>query len=223
MIVETTADSAQTGSDGRSDDSRLADRNTHSFMVRSIGFEPVEEVVELAAHSPQQVSIALTTPAHVLNPIVVEAQRLQAGYARVGFDRRKREGVGQFLTANDIARRNAQAFSQLFTTILGVQEDHAPGGTNLRSGRGPGSCLVYVLDGHPFNRMVDGELNAMYQPDEIAGIEIYTAASVPSEFRVRTLPGAKRAPAYPRVARECTTVVVWTKTDLGVAAGDPSS
>ena len=93
---------------------------THMLLVRSVGFEPVSDVVELTDLDAQHVSVALITPARVMSPVVIEARRLAAAYARVGFDRRQQGGVGQFLTADDIAARHAEALSQLFEGMPGL-------------------------------------------------------------------------------------------------------
>jgi hypothetical protein len=214
-LIRGTTDSAKTGHDGTFSMKGLP-AGTHMLVVRSVGFEPVAEVVELANLTPQRVAISMSTPAQMLSPVIVEAQRLQAGYVRVGFARRRESGAGQFLTADDIAEKHAQTFSQLFAATAGVQRSYTPGGSNLGSGHGIGSCLVYVLDGHPFNRIVDGELDTMFRPDEIAGVEIYSPAAVPPEFRTRTLPGPNAAGVPTDGTDGCTTIVVWTKAALAV-------
>ena len=86
----------------------------------------------------------------------------------------------------------------------------------MESSRGVGACVVYVLNGHPFNRVIDGELDAMYQPQDLGAIEIYTPAEVPQEFRVKTLPTTNEVGAPINGRTDCTTIVVWTKTHLGI-------
>jgi hypothetical protein len=64
--------------------------------------------------------------------------------------------------------------------------------------------------------VVHGELDAMLLPASLAGIEVYTPATVPEEFKVRSLPGTNEigVPILGRI--DCTTIVIWTKTRLGV-------
>jgi hypothetical protein len=166
------------------------------------------------------VSIALTTPAHALNPVVVEAHRLAIAYARIGFDRRRIEGVGQFMTADEIAAKHAETFSQLFATMSGIGLAYTPGGTNLRNSRGIDACLVYVVDGQPFNRITNGELDATIRPTEIGAIEIYSAASTPVEFRVQSPPKRNMTRAETEGSDGCATIVIWTKTRLGLRQDD---
>ncbi len=189
---------------------------THMVLVRSIGFEPVSDVVELTSRSAQHLSVALTTPARELDPVVVEAHRLAIGYARVGFDRRRQEGVGQFLTADEIAAKHASTFSELFSSVSGIRLAYTPGGTNLANERGADACLVYVVDGQPFNRLINGELDASIRPNEIGALEIYSGASVPVQFRVRSLPSRSITGAQTEGSDGCATVVIWTKPRLGL-------
>lgn len=190
---------------------------THTLYVRYVGYEPVEISVELTRRAPQTIVVMMTTPTYVLSPVIVQAQRLAEGYSRVGFDQRRRMGVGQFLTLDDIQNRHAEQFSDLFTTMRGVQvSQDQPGGRDLSNGRGIGGCLVYVIDGQPFNREIQGELDAMFAPNTLAGIEVYSAASVPEQFRVRSLPGPNEFGVPTLGTNGCETVVIWTKTRLGV-------
>ena len=214
--VVGTPDSAVAGNDG-SFTIRHLPSGTHTLYVRYVGFEPVEVPVELTRRAPQTVLVAMTTPTYVLSPVIVQAQRLAEGYSRVGFDQRKRMGVGQFLTLDDIENRHVEQFSDLFTHMRGLRiSPDQPGGRDLSNARGIGSCLVYVIDGQPFNREIQGELNAMFSPSSLAGIEVYSAASVPEQFRVKSLPGVN-AFGVPTMGTDgCATVVIWTKTRLGV-------
>ncbi len=221
-IVEGTPDSAVTNELGAFHLKGLP-TGTHMLVVRVLGFEPVSAPVELANSTPRVVSIAMLTPAHLLSPVLVQARQLQAAYARVGFDRRQRAGNGQFLTLDDIARKNALDFDQLFTTTPGIRLSYrGGGGSNIESSQGVASCLIYVIDGHPFNRLIDGELDALYQPEDLGGIEIYSPAAVPEEFRVMTMPTTNPLGVRVDGRTDCTTVVVWTKTHLGITNADPS-
>ena len=196
--VEGTPDSVVTGSDGTFTIRGLPP-GTHMVVVQSVGFEPVADVVELTNREPQHVSMALATPSRTPSPALLRAERLRAGYARVGFDRRRQEAVGQFLTAEDIAAKHARVFSELLDGMVDLQSSFSAPPTNLPSASQPGaSCTVYVLDGHPFNQSSNGELDALYRPDEIAGIEVYNGVSAPPQFRVPALPSPV-APGAPLV------------------------
>ena len=186
---------------------------TQTIQVRSVGFEEAAQVVELAFRSAEHVTVTLPTAARVLSPVIVSTQRLQAGYARVGFDRRRHEGLGQFFTADDIAKRQAVHFSELLNGSPAIQSGHAPGADNAESDRGMDPCLLYVVDGHPIAHLGESEVDALYRAGQIVGVEIYSGASAPSEFRV---PGLTSEQLHGRDVRgaECATVVLWTKAHL---------
>ena len=65
---------------------------TQAVVVRQLGFEPVEVPVELSGKTPKQVTVTMSKPARVLDPVAVVADA--KGLDQVGFDRRKKNGVG---------------------------------------------------------------------------------------------------------------------------------
>jgi hypothetical protein len=214
--VEGTGDSAMTGDAGYFTIRGLPS-GTHMLVVRSVGFEPTSVVVELTRRQPQHVVVPMMHAAYVLSPVVVQAQQLARGYQNVGFAQRKRIGVGQYMTLDQITARHAMQFTDLFTGFHGIRLAYGgPAGTDVVPGRGIDGCLVYVIDGNGFNQMVHGELDAMILPESIAGIEVYTPSEVPEQFKVRSLPGVN-AFGVPILGRiDCTTIVIWTKSRLGV-------
>lgn len=228
-IVEGTRDSAVSDSNGTFT-MRGLPTGTHMLVVRSVGFEPVSDAVELTNREAQHVNVALLTPARELDAVIVRAERLAAGYARVGFDRRRRSGIGTFLTADDIATKHAGSFSDLLAGLGGLQLSAREGVDGVTGGDGVRSCVAYLLDGQPIGQAAPSDLDALLQPDEIGAIEVYSAASVPEELRVRSTgaglasvqgrarPGETRTAAAvePEHTEACTTIVVWTKTHLGV-------
>ncbi len=190
---------------------------THMLIVRSVGFEPASIAVELTRREVRQVVVPMMNATYVLSPVVVQAQQLSLGYANVGFSQRRRVGVGQYLTLDDIARRHADQFSDLFTSMHGVRLAYGgPSGTDVVASRGTHGCLVYVIDGQPFNPIVHGEVDAMLLPASIAGIEVYTPSEVPEQFRVRSLPSVNEFGVPTLGTTGCTTIVIWSKTRLGV-------
>jgi hypothetical protein len=214
--VEGTGDSSTTGDAGYFT-LRGLPSGTHMLVVRSVGFEPTSVVVELTRREPQHVVVPMMKSAYVLSPVVVQAQQLARGYQSVGFTQRRRVGVGQYMTLDQITARHAQQFTDLFTSFQGIRLAYGgPAGTDVVPGRGIGGCLVYVIDGMGFNQMVHGELDALLLPGSLAGIEVYTPSEVPEEFKVRSLPGVN-AFGVPILGRiDCTTIVIWTKSRLGV-------
>lgn len=238
-VLEGTRDSAVSDSTGTFT-MRGLPVGTHMLLVRSVGFEPVSDVVELTDRDAQHVSVALITPARVMSPVVVEARRMAAAYARVGFDRRQQAGTGRFLNADDIAARHAEGLSQLLAGMPGLQMSGRSGASKLESDRGAGSCLAYVVDGQALDRGAGSEVDALFRPDEIGGIEVYSGASVPEQFNARSAPAPAAGVAHPErkilspsgstngtdassaqtTASACTTIVIWTKNYLGLHSDD---
>jgi Carboxypeptidase regulatory-like domain len=214
--VEGTGDSSTTGDAGYFTIRGLPS-GTHMLVVRSVGFEPTSVVVELTRRQPQHVVVSMMKATYVLSTVVVQAQQLARGYLNVGFSQRRKVGVGQFMTLDQIAARHAEQFTDLFTNFHGIRLAYGgPAGTDISPSRGIDGCIVYVIDGMPFNQMVHGELDAMLLPESLAGIEVYTPPEVPEEFKVRSLPGTN-AFGVPILGRiDCTTIVIWSKNRLGV-------
>ncbi len=214
--VEGTGDSSTTGDAGYFTIRGLPS-GTHMLVVRSVGFEPVSVVVELTRRQAQHVVVSMMKAAYVLSPVVVQAQQLARGYQNVGFSQRRRVGVGQFMTLDQITARHAEQFTDLFTNFHGVRLAYGgPAGTDVVASRGIDGCVVYVIDGMSFNQVVHGELDAMLLPNSLAGIEVYTPPEVPEEFKVRSLPSTN-AFGVPILGRiDCTTIVIWSKNRLGV-------
>ena len=214
--VEGTGDSSTTGDAGYFT-LRGLPSGTHMLVVRSVGFEPTSVVVELTRRQPQHVVVAMMKATYVLSTVVVQAQQLARGYLNVGFSQRRKVGVGQFMTLDQIAARHAEQFTDLFTNFHGIRLAYGgPAGTDVAPSRGIDGCIVYVIDGMAFNQVVHGELDAMLLPESLAGIEVYTPPEVPEEFKVRSLPGTN-AFGVPILGRiDCTTIVIWSKNRLGV-------
>jgi len=214
--VEGTGDSSTTGDAGYFT-LRGLPSGTHMLVVRSVGFEPVSVVVELTRRTTQHVVVSMMKAAYVLSPVIVQAQQLARGYQNVGFTQRRRVGVGQFMTLDQIAARHAEQFTDLFTNFHGIRLAYGgPAGTDVVPSRGIDGCIVYVIDGMAYNQVVHGELDALLLPESLAGIEVYTPPEVPEEFKVRSLPGTN-AFGVPILGRiDCTTIVIWSKNRLGV-------
>ncbi len=212
VTLAGTAHSATTGRDGTFA-LRGLPAGTQTIQVRSVGFEEAEQVVELAFHSAEHVTVTLPAVARALSPVIVSTQRLQAGYARVGFDRRRHAGQGEFLTADDIAQRHAVHFSELLNGSPAIQSERGLGSDNPERDRAGDPCLTYVVDGHPLARLGESDVDALYRGGQVVGVEIYSERDTPAEFRV---PGLTNEQLQGREVRgaECATVVLWTKTHL---------
>ena len=195
------ADSGATTSDGRFALHGVP-TGSRTLLVRAVGYIPATMPVELSVRQPQQVVVSLVPQAVVLKTVRVTAE-LQAGYRRIGFDRRQALGLGNFLNADDIARKAAIDFHDLLLNMPGMQVAATPNGTPYLVPTRGARCLLYVVDGHQFAQLNPTDIDTYVRPGAIAAIEVYQSGQVPSELV--TGPGAG-----------CAVVMIWTKIFLGV-------
>ncbi|MBV9881058.1 MAG: carboxypeptidase regulatory-like domain-containing protein [Gemmatirosa sp.] len=171
---------------------------TRMLEVRAVGYYPVRRPVDVVAEAAP-VHVALSTLKAVLDTIKVAARR--NGRVSNGFDERRRSGAGRYLTAADLSHRLPIVTSDLFRNQVGVRMEQDSLWMNSPFGR----CMPAIfVDGHFFDGLDTGALDTMVSPNEIAGIEIYTKASVPAQFRMRSA----RVNAEDA---ECGSIVIWTK------------
>ena len=91
---------------------------TQSIEVRQIGYAPRRYAVDLAPHKESKITAVLEERAVVLEAVEVAAKK---GSGIPGFDQRKKNGFGTYITRDDIEKRGAIRTTDLFRTIPGVQ------------------------------------------------------------------------------------------------------
>jgi hypothetical protein len=176
------------------------------------GSPPVSMEVVLAPGEEYHTRIVLAEEPQRLQDITVStgAERRDATSRRLeAFERRRRRGLGTFLTADDLARRNPRVLSDALVNINGTRVMERGRGKVLISSRGlaptltagsvqAGPCILrLIIDGVslPGGTSVDE-----IKPEEVAGIEIYAgAAQLPVEL------------AHFQEDTWCGAVVVWTR------------
>jgi len=176
---------------------------TQAIIVRKLGFAATEVPVELSSRAPAQVNVQMGLYVPTLAPVEVRSQR-DEGLERVGFSGRKKNGTGgYFLTPEQIDSRHAAQFTDLMTAVPGIRVEGSMGHMSITSTRmaGRAGCVTIVVDGSRWQQLEPGDLDAFMQPSEVAAIEVYQpGASVPVEFQA--------------AGQDCTTVVIWTKTNV---------
>lgn len=177
-----------------------APSGTQMLLVRRLGWEPREVPVDLSASRPQRVSVQLKKFVPVMDPVVVTA-RSEKALGDVGFTSRQKSGMGNYLTASDIERRQPTQLSDVLRTLPGLTVRQNGFQTEIVSTRVGGltnqGCVNYFVDGMPF-QAVGGDANDFVNPREVAGIEVYQPSLVPAQFMSNN-------------GRSCTTIVIWTK------------
>ncbi len=194
----------------------LTDAPSGSRMleVRAIGYYPEFLPVEIIAAAPP-VPVALTTFKQMLETVHVTARRV-ADPRNSGFEERRLSGAGRYLTAEDVARRGGINASDILARLSGLRKgfpsdtlgsDVSPYtgsadivGDRLLLMRGLSGrwCAPSVYVDGLFMPNTSGEdIDGWVTPQRIAGIELYTEATVPANFQ-RSLAG-------------CGALVIWTK------------
>lgn len=159
---------------------------TQSLVVRKLGYQPAEVILNLTRRAPREVTVRLGAFVPVLEAVLVQARR-DFALERVGFAARQRSGMGRYMTQEALDRRHAIEVSDFLR--------HLP--PPRASGFG-GACTTYWVDG---SRWRLGTPDEFMSPQEVAAIEVYSGAFVPAEFQ--------------SIEGSCRVVVIWTKWKLG--------
>ena len=188
------------------------------LTIRKVGYEPVVRSIEVGTIDTLRLSITLERAQASLDTVVVRGKSQSPRMA--AFDRRRELGRGQFLTQEDIAKRNVTFGTELMRTFTGVNVKMYPGAggqmqyfaVSTRSGTTDQYRIMtrrgtqeQAMQGCPMQVYIDGvamptpfSLDELPSPRNIAGVELYSGpATTPVEFG-----GAER---------KCGVVAVWTR------------
>lgn len=103
---------------------------TRTLEVRALGYYPERRAVNVFTGAPS-VHVALSTFRAVLDTVRVTASRWRDEH-RLAFDARRRQGLGRYFTAEQIARRAPVEASDIFRSVAGVAPRTA--GSNFGGG-----------------------------------------------------------------------------------------
>ena len=196
-----------TGANGRFQLTELP-AGSYIVFVRRLGFRLVSATIQVAEADTIRLSFALQPAATTLPASVVTARSESPMLAE--FEGRRefaaRFGGGQFMTADEIDKRNTVFATELIRTFHGIQIGNGPtagGGRGplVISGRAAGSihlrCYPTIwLDGVLLPGPVN--LDGLPSPKAIAGIEVYPGpAEVP--------------PRYASGGMSCGAILIWTR------------
>lgn len=171
---------------------------TRMLEVRAVGYYPERRAVDIV-ETVAPLTVALATFKSVLDTMKISATRT-VDMNLVGFQERRRSSVGRFLTPRDIAVRQPFVTSEIFRSVPGLFLDRTMDAQEKVMMRGvfEDRCepAIYI-NGQWMNGVTSGDLDGFIRPNEIAGIEVYTAGQVPTQFQ----PGLGG----------CGSLVFWTK------------
>jgi hypothetical protein len=174
--------------------------------VAKIGFQPVMKVIALAVADSVDLDVTLRPAAYQLATVVIHRDSSYVMPDLTGFDRRRRSGMGHYITADEIAQRHATETSQLLSGAPGISINGGVVSTlrGVISINASCASVVVLVDGvvmaggnNPLNNGGTGfDINTI-PPAYIKGIEVYSGpATIPLEL------------ATPKV---CGLVAIWTR------------
>jgi hypothetical protein len=175
-----------------------APTGTRMLEIRSLGFYPEIRRVDVIAGAPP-VNVALSTLKMVLDTVRISATRLGFDRDAEGFQRRRRSGMGHYVTAEDIKRRVVMQTSDIFRMVPGVHviDDGAYGRNVLVRGLFDYCQPALFLNGNEVRALTMGDFDAWVSPSEIKGIEIYNGTAIPPQFQTGM--------------SGCGSIVIWTR------------
>ncbi len=166
------------------------------IQVSDIGF--TKGIYQLEIGEGESVSrvFELVPRTYGLEPMTVEARRRVQGRRYEEFNQRQARGIGSFITADQIARRNPINLMDMMRTVRGVRAECAGVDCIIKFQGQPTGCEPkYILDNLPS----DSHIAQSLSPSDVYGIEIYRGASeVPAE--------------YSGMNAACGVIVIWTKS-----------
>lgn len=178
------------------------------LIVRRLGFRPVSAIIGVNARDTLRLNFTMEPAVQLLAG--VEVREAPASQRMLEFERRRKEGVGFFLTQAEIERRNLPVsadYLRYAPSITLTPSHNASGIPELVAiskreggslfGDGANACaMAVVIDGIPMPPRFPLEL--LPTPREIAGIEVYSGPSTtPQQFS--------------GLDRRCGLIAVWTR------------
>lgn len=191
-----------TGRDGRFALEALP-AGTHTLEARVIGWIPQRVTVDLTSGAADTVVVTLTERVTTLAPVSIAGRSQSTGTVMQEFMRRRRQGTGRFLTADQIEKRAAFSVGDLLRAVPGVRIENNLFDQNIFVR----NCTPHVFIDDTYLQNGASTLSYLVRPEEVAGIEVYSSL-------VSTPPQFQRMDAGAGVGGGCGSIVVWTKGRL---------
>jgi hypothetical protein len=180
---------------------------TRTLEVRTIGYFPVTFTADFATNDTRDTTLSISRRAQNLERVTVNAKETSNSLMVLkGFETRRAQGMGKFITEKDLARHPASSLTDVLT---GAGNLHIEYGTRvtpmpwLRGGKSGWCVPNYFIDnvfyevddkqGKPYKDLTD-----IVKPEFIKGVEIYSSAgTIPVQFDMSSSTG-------------CGSIVIWT-------------
>jgi hypothetical protein len=197
IIVPKTGASVHTDSAGKFIIRGLAP-GLFDLSVRRLSYTPMTLSLEVTAGDTTDVDVTLTTAAELLPTVQVKGKEEKKRQLD-GFEQRRKQALGHFITREQIERRNPLMLSEMVRGVPGAQiipTNDAVGRMVLRFSRRINCPPTYFVDGQYLpNYNIDD-----MSPRNVEGVELYDGfAGLPQEF------------AKQMGVQACGVVVIWTR------------
>jgi hypothetical protein len=201
-MLEGTAIEARTDSIGTFQ--LVVPAATYSLLVRHVGFRAVRRAVTLTTNDTLRALITLAVSDRPeLDTVVVRSNRDYAP-GRAGFAHRKMLGLGKFLDAQEMRKRDGRELSNVLRQLGGIKVERHPQNPNLEWAVHPfAGCFTNImLDNVWIFRGLRGEeppnIRKLIPIMDLEAIEYYRGgASLPTEFNT--------------LNADCGVLVLWTR------------
>jgi hypothetical protein len=174
---------------------------------RRLSFEPVILIITIPPSDTTDVQVTLGVAAQKLTGMVIEEHPDQLRQL-IAFENRRRQGIGHFITREQIDKRNPLLLSDMVRSVPGTILISEAGRTTLRFSRS-------ARNGCPPQFFIDGIQATGFNIDDmpardVEGVELYAgAAGLPPEYNRVTGTGI------------CGTVIIWTRIPSTARAKSP--
>jgi hypothetical protein len=185
---------------------------TRTIEVRTIGYLPVSFTTDFATNAIRDTTLSISRHAQKLERVTVQAKEQSMSLMlQEGFNTRRAQGLGKFVTQNDVEKHPASSLTDVLGGAANLRIEYGKGGfpmPYLRGGK-TGSCIPnYFLDNmhvvvtsagpgpgeKPFTDLTD-----FVKPESIKGIEVYSnPGTIPAQFDLSSSTG-------------CGSIVIWTR------------
>ena len=211
----------KTGADGRFVIG-LIKAGDYVVSVRAVGYRPLEADAELRGSDTLTVAFELERSVQVLESLHVEAPAVHIIAKMVGFEERRKAGIGRFYTRDDLAKREHSPLSNVLRMTGGMVLIRRPfecaDGFAPASGRGmairwlpwmncngypmaPACYMSIYLDGARIWVWGNSEIPDIDQLISVNGVEGIEAYRGPSELPVQ----------FQATGSACGAVLLWTR------------
>lgn len=177
-------------------------RDSLTLTVKRLGFSPVSTLLGPAELTGDTLLVLMDENAQMIQGVMVEANDLRSALGFGSFEARRAQGLGLYVTREDLMKRNSLRLSDVLRTQRGVYLMRLASGkygVRFSSFESRRNCAPEMwIDGQRARGMEIDDVPA----NTVEAIELYrSTATTPFQFTV----------ADGAIAQRCGTIVIWTR------------